>query len=309
MTKQLYLFYGDENFLAEERINALKKKVDNPALNLEVLDGRDLSLEKLGGALCSQTLLGGDRLVIINNFKVPAEEQDSYLNLLKELSPDVTVVFNSDNIDKRSKLYKWISSQGEAAEFKPFAPWEQQALIAWVERKGKFKKGAARFLTEICGNSLRALNSEIEKLTTYVGEGKEISEDDIRCLATPGEVNAFALLDALREKNIKKVLAVWQSLLRNKEDLFSLTGLLITQYRLMLQMKSLPKNATDPNQLARIIGGSPYFIKKCQDYLNRFSLPELKEKFLSLLAANMRLKTGEQPAITFELLLLSLCQN
>ncbi|MFH1386048.1 MAG: DNA polymerase III subunit delta [bacterium] len=309
MKKQLYLFYGEENFLADERINAFKEKVDNPSFNLEILDGKALSLEKLAAALCSQTLLGGSRLVIINKFKVLAEEQESYLTLLKEISPDVTVIFNCDNIDKRSKLYKFISSQGEAVEFKTFAPWEQQELISWVEKKGRFKKGAARLLTEICGNNLRVLNSEICKLTTYVGEGKEIGEADIMRLATPGEVNAFALLDALREKNIKRVLAVWQSLLRNKEDIFALTGLLITQYRLMVQMKSLPKNETDHNRMARIIGGSPYFIKKCQDNISRFSLPELKQKFLSLLTANMRLKTGEQPVVTFELLLLSLCQN
>lgn len=288
--------------MIDQKIAEFKRQIVNPDLNIENIDGSDLSLERLSSALCSQPLLGGEKLVIISDFEL----RDEFIPCLNNIPPEIRVVFRSDSVDKRTKFYKLVNERGEVVEFKTYAPWEQAELINWigkrVEGRGKrIADNAARLLQEICGNNLRLLDSEIEKIATYIGERQEITEADVSTLASSLETNAFALLDALRNKKLNEVLVVFQSLLKNKEDLFQLLGLIISQYRLMIQIKSL-----GGRDLSAIVG-SPYYIKKCAQNIARFSLEELKNDLYLLLETNLKLKTGEDQAATFELLLTGLC--
>jgi len=312
MEKPIYLFYGEEDFLIEEKINSLKSQIENPSLNVEVIDGDNYSPEYFAAALQTQPLLGGEKLVIVRDLKLTAENQDQFIPLIKNIPPQVKVVFQAETVDRRSKFYRLVSEQGEVLEFRSFAPWELDQLLDWIEayvrRRGKIiVEGAARLLQEISGNNLRLLSGEIEKLLTFIGDRDQIREEDVLALASPGETSAFSLLDALREKDLKKALSVFQVLLRNREDLFQLLSLLATQYRLMLQIKSLSGREKDPGKIAKLVSGSPYFIKKCSERIDRFTQEELKQDLESLLEAGLKLKTGESQTVVFELLLAGLC--
>ncbi len=302
---RIYLFHGEEDFLIDEKIKGLKAEFANH----ETLDGENITLESLSGALCSYSLFGGEKLVIIRDLEIDAENQEGIISLLKNIPPGTAAAFYLSGIDKRSKFFKWISEHGEIEEFKTFAPWEQHELTRWVRDRARITEGAARLLIEVCGNNLRLLASEIEKLITYAGERGEIQGKDVEALASPGEISAFALLDALRAKDLDSSLSLFQVLLRNGEDLFSLLGLFAAQYRLMLQIKSLPEREREPGRMAKVIKGSPYFIRRCCDNLGRFTLEELKEDLFRLADTSLQLKTGAQQPVVFELLLASLCGN
>lgn len=308
MSKAIYLFHGEEDFLIEEKINALKSQIDNPALNVETFDGEDLSLEALSSALRTPPMFGGEKMVMVRNFALSSENQAEIISLIENIPEGVKVVFHAQAIDKRSRFYKLMDEQGEAIEFRSFAPWEQEAVVNWIKaqvRSGgkKIDDAGARLLQETCGNNLRMLSGEIEKLITFVGERSEIAEGDVSALASPGEVSAFALLDALRKKDVKAALSLLQVLLRNRTDVFQLLALLTTQYRLMLQIKSFPGKG----EITRQVAGSPYFVKKCRVDIHRFTIEELKAALEKLLEANLRMKTGESQLAVFELLLASLC--
>lgn len=309
MKQQIYLYYGEEEFSIAEKLDELKGKIDNPALNVEILEGEGLAPGIMASALQTVPMFGGEKLVIIRDL----ENKEEYLPAIKNILPGVKVIFQCTSVDKRSKFYKLINAIGEVAEFKTYAPWETDALVRWIEaraqRQGKrIQTAAARLLQEICGNSLRVLAGEIEKLITYIGDKKEITEEDVRALSSQGEISAFALLDALRQKETKKVLTLFQILLRNKAEMFQLLSLMTTQYRLMLQIKAVSsRNEKDPGKVAKTVGGNPYFVKKCMENIDRFSLDELKNDLELLLEANLKMKTGEPPSITFEILLAALC--
>lgn len=304
----IYLFYGEEDFLIAEKIKELKAQI--PAH--ELLEGEKLSLTALSDALCSGSLFSQAKLVVIKEAKNGADDQAAVIGLLQNLSAGTTAVFVSAGADKRTKLYKWIAEHGEVVEFKTFAPWEQVELNNWLQAQARGKgrrlgEAAASRLAEITGNNLRLLAGEIEKLVTYIGGRAEITTADVEALASAGETNAFALMDALRSKDLRRSLLLFENLLRNKEDMFSLIGLLASQYRLMLQIKSLSGRESEPNKIARLVGGSPYYVRKCSDGLGRFTATELENDLARLLSAGLKLKTGENAAPAFELLLTELC--
>jgi DNA polymerase III subunit delta len=301
----VFLFFGDEDYLLDQRIKELKTRLADPALNYLELDGAKAAFAEINSALQTPSLLGGERLVVIADLKVATDDQEQYQSLLQGLAPDVTVVLKNPKIDPRTKLFKLIAAAGEVCEFKSFAPWEEERLAAWVEtavrQEGKkIGRAAARLLIEISGSELRALTSEISKLVTYIGESAEIGEEAVLAGAAAGQKTAFDLLDALRQKELPRVLRIFQLLLRNKEELFPLLGLLASQYRLMLQLKAAGGNAA-------AVKASPYFARKCSEQLHRFSPAELQKALERLLAASLKLKSGEDQGVTFELLLAGLC--
>jgi DNA polymerase-3 subunit delta len=314
LARQVFLLYGEEDFLIDERINELKKSVVNPSLNFEQIDGEDPIIENIISAMQTQPLLGGDKLIVIRNLDLKSGICDELVPSLKVISPGTRVVFCASSVSKRSKLYKLIEDIGEVAEFKTFAEWEQDKVVSWITRKfrsqGKeINKKAAELLQEICGNNLRKLDSEIDKLITFVGTEKVVKNEDVLALASPGEINVFALSNALSEKNLKKSLSAFQVLYKNKVDLFRMLSLLATNYRLMLQVKCFSGSSADPRKIAQSLCANPYFVRRCMEKAINFTKEELETNLELLLEAGLKIKSGEKQESTLELLLTALCSS
>jgi len=312
MKKKLYLLYGEENYLINEKIKQIKKPVEGDPFNLEIIDWNTSSLEGLSNALLTSPLLGGDKVVIINNYIDGDDEQDGVIDALQKTPSNVAVAFVAESIDKRSKFYRYFNDAGEVIECKPFSSFEQQELAGWVvnrvKKEGKrISESNANLLIEVVGLDLYTLVSEIEKLATYIGEKDEISEEDVLLVASRGSRNAFALLDALQKKDLKNALSVFSSLMRNHEEIFPLIGLIASGFRLMLMIKSAPPNDRDPFKIARDAGSSPYFVKRWMGGANHYSLQELTAGMGHLLEAGQKIKMGMPQEVVFEMLLTSLC--
>ncbi|MBU0630481.1 MAG: DNA polymerase III subunit delta [Candidatus Margulisbacteria bacterium] len=311
MSNQLHLIYGDERLLVEEKISAFKRSVADPSLDLEILEG-EISPAVLSSALQTQTLLGGDKVVIIRDIEISPENQADLIAPLRDLPPGVTAVFHFSAIDKRMKFFKFLAERAEVTECRSFAPWETDQLAEWITERGKklgkkISSPAADLLIEVCGTDLAFLANELDKLATYVGESGEITPADVKAAASQGEVNVFALVDALRHKDLTLALTLFQNLLYNRVELLPLLGLLRTQYRLMFQIKALPGRDRNPYSVAKAIGASQFNVRKCLETIDRFSLDELKNNIIVLLDTNLKLKSGASQAVVFEILLTTLC--
>ena len=312
MSNNIFLFFGEEGFLIQERINELKKEISDPSLNIETIDADSVPVEDVISALQTQPLLIGQKLIIIKNLDFRSEVASNLVPCLKLVPASTRVVFTSITVDKRSKLFKTIDKMGEVYEFKQFADWEQNQVVLWIVRRAaslgkQIDQSTARQLQEICGSSLQKLASEIDKLVTYVGEQKAIKQDDVLALASPGEINTFALARAVAEKNLKQALTAFRIIYKNRQDLFSILSLLATQYKTMLQTKCFPKVGSSSQTIAQNLGANPYFVRKCMEKAANFSHAELRRALALLLETNMKLKSGEQQLTTFELMLTSLC--
>ncbi|OGC35415.1 DNA polymerase III subunit delta [candidate division WOR-1 bacterium RIFOXYB2_FULL_48_7] len=312
MSKAIYLLEGEEDYLISAKLKELTGRISNPELNLEVIEA-PFAMDRLFNALQVSPLLGGDKLILLKNFKATADNQDGLIEIFNNMPGEVTVVFVSPQIDKRSKLFRLIASEGVVLEFKPFAPWQLTELSQWIAgeftRQGKEVSGAVCLrLIEISGTGLRPLHGEIEKIVTYIGERKTVTEADIVALAAPGEKNIFQLLDALRQKQLALAMSVFRNLLNNKEDMFGITAMLAKQYRALLQIKSQPPQKTYNHlAIAQQIRENPYFIKKCLADLHRFTILELRQAMEKILIANKRLKSGRSQPLQLEILITELC--
>lgn len=59
------------------------------------------------------------RFIILDGTGLGKKSDDLFIKGLKEISDTSVLLFIEDTIDKRSKIYKFLSKQGHAACFEP----------------------------------------------------------------------------------------------------------------------------------------------------------------------------------------------
>ncbi|MDI6731645.1 MAG: DNA polymerase III subunit delta [Candidatus Margulisbacteria bacterium] len=312
MPKPIFLFYGDEDYLIGEKINALRQKAKEEGASIEQIDGAEPELETIINILQTNSLFAASKLVLIERVDLKDLLWDALIPVLGNLPASISVIFRASDLSKKAKLLKYVDEHGEVVEFKSYAEWEGDLVVAWIMRtitqNGKtIARPAAEKLLEVCGSGLCKLSSEIDKIITYVGDRAEITENDIISLAAPGESSVFALSKALSEKSLKDALTIFHQLYRSKVDLFYLLSLLASQYRVMLFALGSHPRERAPQEIARKLGGSPFFIRKCLENVGKYSAAELQDDLAAILEADLSLKSGSPPVPAMEMLFCSLC--
>ena len=113
-------------------------------------------------------------------------------------------------------------------------------------QKGQMEPAAASRLAEMVGEETRVAAQEITKLLTYVNFTRPVSVADVEAVSiVSAQGDVFALVDALGSGDGKKAQKVLHQLLEN-EDPFALWGMVIRQFRLLLQAKGDPRRARRP---------------------------------------------------------------
>jgi len=109
----------------------------------------------------------------------------------------------------------------------------------------KISPHVADELVLLAGANLQQLHTEADKLAVYVGERDEVTRQDVHEIATrTKQAKAFALADALGERNLPKLLRVldeelWEVKLDAKKSSIALLYGLISKVRTMIFLKEL----------------------------------------------------------------------
>lgn len=311
--QNIKLFYGDEDFLIDEELRSVRSGYSD--FNYERIDGQRAKAERIVSALTSLPMLGGSRLVEVDDLEIKPEEEEKIFGALKGLGEGIKAVFVFySGIDKRRKFYKFMEKIADVREFKKLSEWEQDKALAWIMNRvrhygKKIGGNAANLLIEIVGMNLRMLDKEIEKISTYVGDKEMIESRDVSSVASSSEVSAFSLTNALRDKNVAEAEENLSRLLKDNQDPHMLIGMIAKQYRMLLQVKSLEDKGMGQYEIARELSAKPFFVKKCMEKTGSFTSRELSEIIKMLSGADLKMKSGSSPRLTLELLIPELCNG
>jgi DNA polymerase-3 subunit delta len=339
MVSSIQLFHGAEDFLIDEEITKLKEKAlssGTGGMNFEIVDGASASMEQMVNSVSSAPLLGGEKVIVIKDplflksakrrrKKTKAEADDEaavgedlgpFRAIIENIPDGIRIIFVVyGNVDRRRRAFKLIDGAGEVREFKPFAEWEQEKLLSWIVSRVKLQgkkigSHAARLLMETSGSNLRALSQEIAKLVTYIGEKEGIEEPDVAALASEGRMSVFSLISSLRDRNLKVSLESLARLMREKEEPIALLGLMASQFRMLLQVKSLQEQGLSEREIAMKLGANFFFVKKSAERSHNFSLAELIRIMELLHKADLRIKRGRAaPHIALEGAIIGICMK
>jgi len=272
-TEPLCLVYGDEDFLVRDRASQVYEAWCAAAggEDHEVIDGtvRNASealdaLTKLNEAVQTLPFFGGAKVVWLRAANFLGDERTAssrdVTDRLNGLAKDwetfdwqgVQVLISAGKVDKRKGFFKSVKKIASIEDLS-VADKERGSKAALIVRQRltelgkKITSHVADELILLAGSSLQQLHTEADKLAAYVGERDEVTRQDVHEIATrTKQAQAFALGDALGERNLPKLLRVldeelWVVKLDAKKSPIMLLYGLISKLRTMIFLKELTR--------------------------------------------------------------------
>jgi DNA polymerase-3 subunit delta len=224
--------------------------------------------------------------------------------------PETTdlVVLVEEVLEPSHALMQVARAHGRA---QAFATPQGAQLERWMATRAKARDvrlapEAVRLLIEAVGDHPRLLAGEIEKLSTYVGVGGTIREEEVRLL-TPvvRELRAFDLTDALVRRERGRALALLHELLDNGSAPLQIVGMVAYQTRTLMQVKALAERGLRAPQIAQTASMAPFIAEKSLGLARQFSMAELEAAHRSLLEVDTALKRSRMtPEMALDLLVI-----
>ena len=216
--------------------------------------------------------------------------------------PPTTLLVLHEPVDSRDENKHWLVKQAGKDGFKTercMAP-RQWEMTGWIVNEAKAQGGsieqpAAARLAEMTGEHNRQAAQEITKLLTYVNYARPITLTDVEQVSiVTAQASVFALVDAVANGNGKEAQGLLQRLLE-EEDPFSLWGMIIRQFRLLILAREVLDRRGSLRDAQNRIHEAPYSVEKAYRQAGRFSMAALEAIYRRLLRMDEAAKTGEMP--------------
>jgi DNA polymerase-3 subunit delta len=346
------LVYGEDEFAVKQRARQIFQSWTDPAsrdggTDHEIIDaavsnsGEALkALARLREALQTLPFFGNGKVVWLQNCSFLGDERAASAQAvaetlteiaqeLKEFSWDkVRLLISATKVDKRKVLFKTLSKIGAVECFEAWSMDNRDGANqaeAWARKsvRARQKEIADEALSELIqriGPQARQLDSEIEKLSLYVGERKEIGTEDVAAICARNKTaRAFALGDALGDRDLPRLLRrldeeLWGLKFDSQKSEIGLLYGLIAKVRAMLllkemlregwikpemdyarfkaQLQAVPADRLPADRRFNPLALNPYILYKALPQVRQYSSAELVRAMDLLLQCNRRLVTS-----------------
>ena len=313
-----YLFYGENEFLLERVLNRVRETLipeGARGLNVQIFYGGNGDKVDPGEIVdTARTLpfMSQKRLVIVRRTEgIAPTALEGLIPYLGEPVESTCLIFVSSKPNFTRKFYKIIKNLGRAVNFKNLYG---SQVIPWVMKMAKelgldIEREACAYLHQIVGNRLMDLYSELEKL--YLRYGKTmVGIEEVKGLAIHSRIyTVFELMDQLSLKRCAQSILVLNRFLEegDAQAPLGLLGMLIRQMRILWQTKSVIQGGGQVSQVAQKAGVPTYLVDKLVRQSKHWSRDDLEEAFHILHKADDLLKSGSQPDMVLENVVISLC--
>jgi DNA polymerase-3 subunit delta len=258
----------------------------------------------------------------------------------KQLPPEVKFLLSASLIDKRRSAYKRIQKLADVRTLdKPDTSrtgWEDE-VIPLVERRAKelgisFENEAVEMLVQLAGEDTRQLDSEVEKLSLYLGERTRVTAEDVRVMVPLNRAGVvFELGNAIGKRDLRRALELVRTLVyQGQNPIGILLAAVVPRVRSLLlaadlvarhpklprgsygafggSLEKLPESET--SHIPRKKDGSglnAYPIFLALDETRRYTVTELRAALQACLDANLKLVTTSiEPQLVLERLLIGM---
>ena len=234
---------GTDEALMKEAALRLSRELSPPDagdFGVDIVEGTAESAEHCSqivrrtlDALQTLPFFGGGKLVWLKNANFLADSQVGKTNAAlegleaildyveKQLPPEVKFLLSASLADKRRSAYKRLQKLADLRTFdKPDTSktgWEDE-VIPTVQRRARdlgisFDNEAIEMLVQLAGEDTRQLDSEVEKLSLYLGERTRVTVEDVRLLVPLNRAGViFELGNAIGKRDLRRALELVRTL-------------------------------------------------------------------------------------------------
>jgi len=294
----IYYLFGEDSFSIDSCLALINKFVQpfiTSDFDKEVFYGDDKTLIEILDFASAFPFGSEKKLIIVKEFEKIRDKK--HLTLYAASPSDFTVIVlihngKISNLD--SEPFKTLAAKNYLFEAKEL---KGENLIDWVvayaRDNGKsITRDNARLLTDISGENRDMLEAQLEKISVFLGDKKEITLDSIKDLSTSlKEYNIFDLQNAISKKDRNETFKIAYKMLEKGAEPTFIIYMLTRYFTGLIRINELKEKKIPDQAAARIVGTHQYYYK---DYLKArmiYSDKDLYRIVQSLLKADLSVKT------------------
>lgn len=342
----LALICGEDEFAVKQRAKQIYTEwtqelggMDHEIIDASVANSGEAlkALAKLREGLQTLPFFGSGKVVWLRDCNFLGDERaasaaavtETLAEIAQELKEfsfqNVRLLISAGKVDKRKVFYKALDKLGKVENFAGLSvddkDWveqaEDRAHRAIRERRKEISDEALAELVSRVGPNARQLDNEVEKVSLYVGDRKEIEFDDVTAICTRNKMaRAFALGDALGDRDLPRLLQrldeeLWEVKLDPQKSEIGLLYGLISKVRAMIllkemlregwikpemdygrfkaQLERVPASQLPEDKRFNPLALNPYVLYKALPQAKRYSQAELIRAMELLFRCNHRL--------------------
>jgi DNA polymerase-3 subunit delta len=316
--KPIYLVEGPDNYIQEaakkELINFIPE--DQRVMNVGTYDLENTDLGMILDDAQSAPFFGDYRLVVLNNPVFLTGEKtkvkfnlDGLLNYLKNPEPSTIMLISAkyDKLDGRKKIVKDLKNIVSVVDANSPKEDDTRKIIQQYvnEKQTEIDGDALDELILRTDNDLAQIVNELQKLTVYASDTEKIDFNAVQKLVPKSlNQNVFDLINVLMQGDLRKSIDDYSVLILNQEQPLRINAALVSQFRLLLQVKILMERGFSQGKLAQELKVHPYRIKLAMQSVRQFNVQSLENAYIGLIDLEEQLKTTQRdPKELFELFL------
>ena len=303
----LYFLFGNDEFAITRKLRDFESDFTDPTsagMNTARLDARTMNDTDLNNAVNAMPFLAKKRLVLIANPSTKynnASARKKFIEFIEKV-PDTTRLVLYESIEPREAekhwLNKWAEKNDKLIQTKAYMLPRLKEMTGWIINEtrgqgGQIEPRAAEMLKDMVGVETRQAGMEISKLLAYANWARPVTSQDVEavCIVT-SQQSVFDFVDALSNGNGKSAQYLLHRLLES-EDLFSLWGMVVRQFRLLIQAREILDGRGNKDDVARALGVHPFVAEKTTGQAARFSIESLESIYRKLLKIDEGVKTSQ----------------
>src|SRR6185436_5630554 len=303
----IYFLFGNDEFAITRKLRDFESDFTDPTtagMNTARLDARTMSDTDLNNAVNAMPFLAKRRLVLIANPSTKynnASARKKFIEFIEKV-PDTTRLVLYESIEPREAekhwLNKWAEKNDRLIQTKAYMLPRLKEMTGWIinetrNQGGQIEPRAAEMLKDMVGVDTRQAGMEIAKLLAYANWARPVTGQDVEavCIVT-SQQSVFDFVDALSNGNGKSAQHLLHRLLET-EDPFSLWGMVVRQFRLLIQAREILDGRGNQNDVARALGVHPFVAEKAAQQAGRFSIESLEYIYRKLLKIDEGVKTSQ----------------
>lgn len=287
-----YFVLGEEEFLVDAKVKELiRRHGGEDEWSLESVS----SWEELRERLLDTPMFSESRVFLLEYLDLSASKPDPVqVGELLACHENVLIIYTRGKVDKRTGLYKKLSTSARLIEV---VPPKGQELTRWVLKRGaelgatKFDSNAAGTLVYLAGTNLLALDNELQKLINF---NPEISVETVQKLAVRDlQASIFSLVDYVVGGQLAKAQVAAEDMLRAGAEIPYILFMIGRQYRLLFEFLYYRQQGHSSGQIQRQLPSMhPFAFQKLSAQAVNIDMRQCALSLEAILDADYCYKTG-----------------
>ncbi|MHC6119665.1 DNA polymerase III subunit delta [Companilactobacillus sp. FL22-3] len=307
--QNVYLVTGKEEVFLKEIQEAFKSIMSEQEreMNFSSFDLEDDLLADMINEAISAPFFGERRLVFAQHpFFLTGEKAKNAIDQNPELllrylqnpTPStILVIFAAyDKLDSRKKIVKELKKSATPIDAGQMEGPVLKSLINDDLKKAGYQiePAALEMLINKTKSNYSLIVNQLEKLKLYALQTKTIDQAAVSALVPQSlEDNVFDLMTEILKKNVYKAEELYRQFLLQKIDPILLVAIIISQLRLLLQVKVLSQKGLSEASIAKNLRLNPYRVKYAYRDARNLNQQRLQEMYSDIVQLDYQIKSGQ----------------